>query len=255
MESTDKQVPQESKLIVLTKLDLEMKDAYDNGKKWSTVIDLEGNAEIFFKYQGTTLFSIAEKEMHPESLCQTLLKIIQYPRTMTVNFLDLPYQNIFNEEYFPIDILNPAWILDYKNLNKLRSKFPEEFKDEIWASKDFRIVFLFRKNNVPPVLFEKTHVIEICKPDELKDRLAEREEKKTEQETKKEVKKVEPKEEKKEAPQPKTKSNTKEPVKKTGPTTQTKTIPTKTTTQAKTTTTKTNSTSNNTNVKTTKSTK
>ncbi len=58
----------ESKLIILTSLDTEMKDSYDNKKRWTTVIDVEGNAEIFFKYQGTTLFSIVEKEMQPEML-------------------------------------------------------------------------------------------------------------------------------------------------------------------------------------------
>jgi len=165
----------ESKLIILTALDVEMKDAIEKANKWPTVIDIEGSAEIFFKYQGTILFHIDEKEMQPENLCRTLLKIVAYPRTMTINFLDLPYQNIFNDDYFPVELLDPSWVQNYQNIEKLRQKFPEEFKDEIRPCKDFRLVFLFRKDNVPPILHEKTIVLEICKKEEIQERLAKRE--------------------------------------------------------------------------------
>jgi hypothetical protein len=104
------------KNIVLTELDIQMKEAFDDKNKFVTVIDPEGKAEIFFKYQGTTLFSIAEKEMQPENLCKTFLKMIPHPRTLTINFLDLDYQHVFNKEYFPEEIVDPAWVQNFKNI-------------------------------------------------------------------------------------------------------------------------------------------
>jgi hypothetical protein len=185
----------EPNLIILKSLADVMKKAYDDDKKWSTIIDPEGNAEIFFKYQGTTLFSMSEKEMQPESLGNSLLKVCAFPRTVTINFLDLPYKNVFDEKYFPTALLDPNWILDYKNINKLRENFPQEFTEEFWACKDFRIVFFFRKNNVPAELWEKTKVFEVLKPEEFdeavaaqKARIAEREKSKKPEEKKVDVK-------------------------------------------------------------------
>ncbi len=157
----------QSNLIILKKLQDEIDDAYENERKWVTVIDVEGNAEIFFKYQGTSVFSISEKEINPESLCRSVLKMAKYPRTLTINFLDLPYHDIFEPTYFPLDLLDPDWILNYDNLEKLRQLFLEEIPEEFSASKDFRICFLFRKDNVPQILHEKTRVLEICQPDEI----------------------------------------------------------------------------------------
>jgi len=171
----------ESKLIVLTSLNNEIEDALKNDtKKWVTVIDVEGNAEIFFKYQGTNFFSIQEKEVAPENLCRSLLKMVKFPSTLTINYLDLPYKDIFDEKYFPINVLNVDWISDYKNIEKLRQNFLEEFPEEIRPYKDFKMCFLFRKDNVPDILHEKTIVLEICSPDEIEEKQAEREAKRKE---------------------------------------------------------------------------
>lgn len=85
---------QESTLILLTELQKEFEEASENRKQWLTIIDEEGNTEIFLKYQGTTIFSILEKEVAPENLCRTLLTMAKYRGTLTINYLNLPYQTV-----------------------------------------------------------------------------------------------------------------------------------------------------------------
>jgi len=192
----------ETKLIVLTNLHNEIEDALKNDKKWVSVIDPEGNAEIFFKYQGTSVFSILEKEIAPENLCRSLLTMVKYPRTLTVNYLDLPYNSIFHEQYFPEQILDVDWVMDWKNIEKLRQHFLQEFPEEIYPCQDFKMCFLFKKDNVPELLHKKTNVLEICPPSEIAERREQREAEKEarqaqakqeEEEKKVEEPKVEPK--------------------------------------------------------------
>lgn len=220
----------ENKLIVLTDLNNEIEDSLKERKRWVTVVDVEGNAEIFFKYQGTSYFSILEKEVAPENLGRSLLTMVKYPRTLTINYLDLPYQNIFDEKYFPQELLDHEWISNYKNIEKIREHFLQEFPEEIFPCPDFKLCFLFRKDNVPEILHQRTDVLEICSPDEIEEKIAAQKER---QEAKKAA-------EVKEAKVEETKTDAKtsaEPAKK--GTTASKT-PTKTTaTTAKTTTTST----------------
>jgi len=226
-------VQHESKLIVLKSLNNEIEDALKNDNKWVTVIDVEGNAEIFFKYQGTNYFSILEKEVAPENLCRSLLTMVKFPRTLTINYLDLPYVDIFNETYFPQNVLDVDWISNYKNIENLRQHFLEEFPEEVFPCKDFKMCFLFRKDNVPDILHEKTVVLEICPPSEIEERIAEREAKKKEnnQSQVEETKIEETKDDTKKITGEKTssKSSVKTPIVKA-----TKTTPAKTTTATKT---------------------
>jgi len=166
----------DSKLIILKSLANEIDDALKTHNKWVSVIDVEGNAEVFFKYQGTSVFSILEKEVAPENLCRSILTMVKYPRTLTINYLDLPYNNIFDEKLFPEEVLDVAWVNKFENIEKLRQNFLQEFPEEIFPSPDFKMCFLFRKDNVPELLHKKTKVLEICAPSEIEELREQREE-------------------------------------------------------------------------------
>ena len=187
----------ENKLIVLKSLANEIEDSYKTDKKWVSVIDPEGNAEIYFKYQGTSVFSILEKEVAPENLCRSLLTMVKYPRTLTINYLDLPYNTIFNEQYFPEEILDVKWVMDWKNIEKLRQNFLQEFPEEIYPCEDFKMCFLFKKDNVPELLHKKTNVLEIVPPSEIEER---REKQEAEREARKAQEKPQEEERKSEEP-------------------------------------------------------
>ena len=164
----------ETKLILLTQLNTEIENAIEVENKWVTVIDEEERAQVFFKYQGTNIFSILEKEVAPENLCRSLLTMAKHPRTLTINYFDLAYKNIFDPKYFPEDVVDVNWVRKFENMEKLRANFIQEFPEEVWTCKDFKICFLFKKNNVPDLFFEKTVVLEVCPPDQIKERTEER---------------------------------------------------------------------------------
>ena len=165
----------ETKLILLTQLNTEIENAIKVENKWVTVIDEEERAEVFFKYQGTNIFSILEKEVQPENLCRSLLTMAKYPRTLTINYFDLPYKSIFDPKYFPEDVVDVDWVRKFDNIDSLRANFIQEFPEEVWTCQDFKICFLFKKNNVPDLFFEKTIVLEVCPPDQIKQRIEDRE--------------------------------------------------------------------------------
>ena len=91
---------------------------------------------------------------------------------MTFNFLDLPYENLFDEKYFPEKVLDKSW-LTKDTVNYLaKANYPGEFKEDIYPKEDFSIVFLFKEiDQVPEIFFKHTKVIEVCPPEDIDERL------------------------------------------------------------------------------------
>ena len=117
----------------------DMKKALNQEKKWTTIIDLQGKAEVVFKYYCTPIFHVFSQGTNPQQLCHKLLKSIQSVKPLVINFLHKPNDEIFDQKYFPLDILDPKWLADPKNLFKLKANFPGEFVENLCMHPKFML--------------------------------------------------------------------------------------------------------------------
>jgi hypothetical protein len=217
-------------------------DKFDEGiasNQFTTVIDNTGGAETFLKYRGSTEFALSEKEMTPEALGEKFLRSHIYGTMWTIHFTDLPYKNIFNSTYFPEDILSPQWGQKFENIDKYRASFGTKFPEMQISHKEFKMIFIFYKPDyIPDILWQKTKVIQVFKPEDYEEAQAKREEALAAAKKKVEETKVDSKE---------TKPATKDTTKASTTATKTSTTTTKPTT---TTTTKSNASSASSGTKT-----
>jgi len=152
---------------------------FEEKRKWTTIIDTTGTAGIFFKYQGGTLHALEAEDFEPRLLGDRLLSVIKFGTTITFDFSLMPDRKLFDSKYFPVEVLHPDFLRKFENVDILRYNFPEKYTDLLVSHEEFRLVFYFTQNKVPDIFWEKTEVIEICKPEEIEQKLEEREAAKT----------------------------------------------------------------------------
>lgn len=57
--------------------------------------------------------------MAPENLGLKVLKSLSYETILTLNFITLSDVNIYDEKYFPRDVMKHSWMMNKENVNKL----------------------------------------------------------------------------------------------------------------------------------------
>jgi len=154
------------KTTPLISLNEEAQNNLQTQKKWSTVIDPQGQADIYFKYFCNPVMTVGDQTPDPKQLCQKLLKTAPHPKLLAINYAGNGSQDIFDAQYFPQEVLDPQWISDKHNINQLRGNFAEEFSEEIEVSPKFGLVFVANKeDNIPAVIKKKTALIEVAAPE------------------------------------------------------------------------------------------
>ena len=173
------------KLINLKALHTIMEESWEKDHKFFTILDHTGQCEIFFKYQGNILNVLEDHFNDSEKIGKLWLRTLKHPRVLTFNFEDIDYESPFHKEWFPTGAIDSANYNDWRYFEPYRMKFPE-FDDILIPNKEYYLVFLFRKNNIPSEFFDKTIVLEVVKDDEYAKIIEEQKNKK--EEIKEEVK-------------------------------------------------------------------
>ena len=179
------------KIVNLPTLNQIMNDSWVTDHKFFTILDYTEKVEIFFKYHGVLLDIMDDQFAIHQKYGELWLKMAKLGGRLIFNFSDLNYISPFTEEWFPEEALNTE---NYNNdmfTERYRLKFPNdpELKERSFFPKDdLRLVFLFKKNNIPPVLLAKTMVLEVYNGEEYFKKLDEVGKLNNKEETKEEVK-------------------------------------------------------------------
>jgi len=154
----------------------QLPDAIDEAiyakEKWPLILDLDGNASRFLKYQrGSYLLGFNPGDMEKSHLRKLLVGAIEHGSNFTIKYNSIESaeqltQN-FAEGFFPREILKKYSILDEKCWTTLlRPEEGEKQPHEFMPNDGFCLILLTEDKNFPEEMHEFFEVIQLGGDDE-----------------------------------------------------------------------------------------